>query len=730
MKIKIISNPYEKSIKYQIWNSRKEDWEDESDPQSPFAQKGPYTNNWFEYIVGKILRVIVEDYEDDEYELCFEGMQQDYLDLEFLCNLDEYKDKIKLKHPTKPYLNSPEVVLQKIKEKFSEADDLYFSKVLDESKKSSKSQKEIRKELSKFNDASNNYVPICVMGTFSSGKSTFINSLIGFELLKSDQDKCTAKIYKIFCNKKNREAYIKFEYETKEYFIELNDTTITFDKCPALDFTDSLRKCIEDASSVENKIYKIVEFINSQEKISDLIEMKVPFSASGLLPQSDFDFVIFDTPGSNSTSNKKHKEVLKQQIKDLTNGLPIILAEYRDLDSDDLKKLIQNVKKEEDFDSSHTMVIVNKADSLTEEDYAVEKVKNQYVTENVEKICFISSIIGLASKREESKFIYKGYNKVVHNQKQSFINKDDEYYQELYKRNIMPDRIQAEIVQLSQECENLMFANSGLLAIEREIVTFAERYSVINKCIQSQKYLDKAIELAKTEIESKKNSLEKTKREVELQLEDGKKELIEQLNIERESILGSLTAEYQSLISAYTDDVPVLEKKTLEILRKETKANIETDVAKRNKPQNIIEKNPFKKLYAKIKLGNQNRKEVRITLKEEECAIVTNIINKDVETFIKDVSKQSSLFYKEKEDDIKNKFIDIVTESKGINTSEKEELTELVIDREGANYKEFILEKKLNPEEFKHRFDWLFIHIDFDSNDLQQLCDYHKEYLN
>ena len=47
---------------------------------------------------------------------------------------------------------------------------------------------------SKFSEG---VIPICVFGNYSAGKSTFINALIGREVLPSGGDPVTAKIYKI-----------------------------------------------------------------------------------------------------------------------------------------------------------------------------------------------------------------------------------------------------------------------------------------------------------------------------------------------------------------------------------------------------------------------------------------------------------------------------------------------------------------------------------------------------
>ena len=44
-------------------------------------------------------------------------------------------------------------------------------------------EKKIDEELKKFADASKDTIPICILGNYIAGKSTFINSLIGAEIL-------------------------------------------------------------------------------------------------------------------------------------------------------------------------------------------------------------------------------------------------------------------------------------------------------------------------------------------------------------------------------------------------------------------------------------------------------------------------------------------------------------------------------------------------------------------
>ena len=52
------------------------------------------------------------------------------------------------------------------------------------------------------------------------------------------------------------------------------------------------------------KVINQYEGTDNSFTISDLITIKVPFK-QGILAESDKQYVIFDTPGSNSSSNKK-----------------------------------------------------------------------------------------------------------------------------------------------------------------------------------------------------------------------------------------------------------------------------------------------------------------------------------------------------------------------------------------------------------------------------------------
>ena len=100
-------------------------------------------------------------------------------------------------------------------------------------------------DVNKFIDASKDTVPICVMGNYSSGKSTFINALIGQEVLPSGDMPVTAKIYRITQSKEEGKASISLKYNDKPVMIEFNDYSVQIHNEEDSPLVDSLLECLE-----------------------------------------------------------------------------------------------------------------------------------------------------------------------------------------------------------------------------------------------------------------------------------------------------------------------------------------------------------------------------------------------------------------------------------------------------------------------------------------------------
>ena len=204
-KIKIISNPYQKKIAYQRWNESEGKWIaiDLENNENSKLLSDELTTTFFPFIVQKIVSVIVNEYQDDsgKIDIVFDGTEDEYRDLREVCE-DEYFNIVEIAKGER-YLENARDILPDIKNIFESIKPLIATSFV--------SMDKIAGEIKRFTDASEDKIPICVLGNYSSGKSTFINALIGGEILPSGDEPITAKIYKIERSQQSDRAYFEFE---------------------------------------------------------------------------------------------------------------------------------------------------------------------------------------------------------------------------------------------------------------------------------------------------------------------------------------------------------------------------------------------------------------------------------------------------------------------------------------------------------------------------------------
>ena len=217
--IKICSDPYKKHI-YYFWYEENGAWSDmEELDDSPLNDKRfislPISHNAYD-----MLKVITEKLYNPTVGLriIFEGTDDDFSDFSSVRDLYYSDFDIELERGSKIMKPAKEVMLQiedsyaKLKKFFEEYPDPNTEAIVN-----------------KYTDAVKPEIAICVMGLYSSGKSAFINSIIGREVLPSDSDPATAKIYKI------REAnhhMIVFYFQGEEFRIEFKEKKWKANKNP------------------------------------------------------------------------------------------------------------------------------------------------------------------------------------------------------------------------------------------------------------------------------------------------------------------------------------------------------------------------------------------------------------------------------------------------------------------------------------------------------------------
>lgn len=712
--IKIRSNPFNCEIDFFDWNEANNSWTPivyDTKPDSKLIND-KIANAFFPFKAEDIVELILKEYETQNdtnpIKIVFEGNDDEYSDLEELCSGEVYAGRIKLTKSEK-YLENARDILPEIIGVFDDLNELVTSSVRDEQK--------ITREINKFKEASNVIIPICVMGTYSAGKSTFINALIGSEILPSSDQPMTAKIYRISKLINSSRPSIEFEFNGKTTKLEFYENQYLGDDSWQDSKIAELVKAgidsIDEPTLVKNmnKALEIINLYENEEEISDIIRVCVPFG-KGILDKSNKEYVIFDTPGSNSESNAKHLEVLKTAMANLSNGLPIYTSEYQALDTKDNANLYKEIESIKELDDRFTMIIVNKADQarLPKGGFS-DSDKRGILSQAVPKkmfsggLFFVSSIMGLGSKNGGD-FIDDYYYETYETQSANYSDPNTRFFKELYKYNILAEQT-GHTVDSTEAENNPVYVNSGLYSVESQIQLFADKYSSYNKCKQSVMYLDNIIGITTKEIAQNKKECEENRVQMGALLEKEKKELIERLDSKTERLeVSYIQNQPDARADVMSDESFILSLDTLEHQKKTYDAAVRKergidDASVNNNVENEFDNDPKDKpkpgglkaitgiatgIAKNVHDGVKSYQEHRERDKSVEKEVSNQLIEYTRKKFEKCVDsaygllERASIQYWDTKSEFFKKFLESeVTNASELTESEKEELAKIIM---------------------------------------------------
>ena len=730
--IKIKSNPYNREISYQMLDGGTGNWVDvkRSDERSRLRETDS-ERSFLPFKIKEILSIIVKEYYvgREKVQLIFEGTQDEYVEIASVCESDEFKEKIDLMR-SNTILKNARFIKEKIKETFETVNPVIKQIMQDD--------EDVKKGINKVSKALDDVIPLCVFGNYSAGKSTFINALTGVEILPSGSDPVTAKIYEIKKSKHPDQAEITFEFHNERIKLSIEGKElIVSEGNPGLEIVKSIKEEITNDGTYE--LYAMVriamEILNNYEKrdravteISNVISVSVPFSPNGVIGTSQNKFVIFDTPGSNSNSNEDHSKVLDEAMAGFSNGIPLWITQYDAHDTKDNAELCDNVLAIKSLDKRFTMIIFNKADDadLPENGFTEKQVNEILEYRAIEKmyangIFFVSSIIGLGGKNN-GEFVDRFYGKKFRTQSLTFSDPEDIDYLSLYKYNIMPSQVKQNALEYSQKNENLIYSNSGLYCVEKEIETFASKHSAYNKCQMALSFLSNVIDKTNARIEEKKKTRKEIRDHFEQQL-DAEAQLLKQeidksaktMEEENEASSKNIVEEYVNQVLQYPMDEDELATVDTNI-RKEIFEHYDYESTERalqeakNKrrehwqdnfqglfKRNIL--NTAKTLVNDIASDVKNVQESKVKKNEKEKSLDHMASNETIKYVIDfyqdnidDAQKKLSTFldeyWREKERDFKNQLILKVTESDTLTDSQREEIASKIQNYDINNFKE------------------------------------------
>lgn len=471
------------------------------------------------------LREAILDLQD--MEIVFKGTRIDYEDFQRMINnynnhQEEEGSGMKLNLGGFVELPDVGVIYDEIKSVADETVKIFENELSEGSMKDTFRERKQKLD-DKVKDIEQDNVNLCFVGTYSSGKSTFINAIIGEKILPEKIRPETAKMFKI----KNAQL------PTINFFVKKNikdDGSIASllwsDDLSRFQFTTNIndglkgqlnKVCQKNSGKPRHEqmrqlLIAINEMPNSPCEnghcfVEGMIDVAYPMDI-----QSDINFTFYDTPGTDSNSYE-HLRILKDALAKQTNSVLIVMYEPAKMDGRgnsvlyDLMLKSQADSSNEDgvtIDLSRSLHIVNQVDRYGTTELRDALSKPIRLSKNEQNII---------DESEETEFEYDLQDKRVFYvsskaaycakaQKKGICDSDDKEFIEdsadkvikrkYYRNNHMSDVefdtkevIETSDVQFeqysSEQISERLHVASGMYAVEHEIIKYAEKYALAVK---------------------------------------------------------------------------------------------------------------------------------------------------------------------------------------------------------------------------------------------------------
>lgn len=644
-KIIIESNPFEKRVMY-FWRGADGAFKKITAEDDSKLSSGDYTNTAFRNKAYEIVETIQKEFHtSDELEIGFIGTEEDY---GVLCSTveEDFKDAhIKCTKENKSYKDAKNA-MPEIKEIFAELQDIFDNKQFEVDK--------IKEPIKKYNDTIKPEITLCVIGLYSAGKSTFINSLIGTEILPTADVPTTAKNYKIF-NRDIYEIYLEIEdgnacnihFEGRDISISDSNHNKVLEA-----IIEDIRKNVDITHDEKHHMREFLELLNCSQEIETetSVVVSLPFENTGL-PFDEYEFVIYDTPGPNSEKNRDHFEKLMKALGDQTNALPIVITRADNTDARDNKLIRNSISNAgENLDIANTLTVINQADKQGET--SLEKIKNAISNYEVidlksANVLVMSSLWGCACKKnnpkEESEWLDRDlYSKFKYESAEKMEEIDYSTYNKINKNQ--------------EENKRGLYQNSGLKAVEDEIADYAEHLALYNKCNQASLYLKKAIDESRERTKAIKQSIEEKKSRVENRLSKKEKELSDRLIGYVNITEGDCCDKFEEKMSSIIEDFKAKNKM-------------------RDGNQNDIKslKGVLQKYEKEHIAGKDNKDKINEMETQVQWGMYTLM-----EGLNKLIDKKNQEYWENVTKNLKNKCMNIVSEDNALAEAQKKELQETI----------------------------------------------------
>lgn len=535
--IRIEYDPYGNHIRFNVSLDTGDTWQELADTSELLK----YQNQEcvFSNCVEDIVRYINQYQNSSPDGLCiqFIGTDEDFAILDDVVKKEnEYSSKKgKIQSVRSGIYKSADEAIEIIRSAYnrisSEFDDYLPGK---EKYEEDSSYTEIGDLISVFTDTVSRDIPICVIGTYSVGKSAFINAIIGAEILPSKVDPCTAKDVKV---ESGSEVSISLEYkgETVTFIVAQGSIApVNVESELAEEFSRAIGEhCVFSGKSSNEILHDLLVALNESAEtfpeVADVgwnVSIKLPF-ADSILKQDECKIVIFDTPGSNNSDidQKAHRESLEKMMGEQTNALPIFVMDRNQVisnDNNEVKSLLDENRK--GFSNPNCLIVFSKAENIPNSAFS-QAIPPAFLNwHGKATFLYVCAVGAIGEKKKDDQWLDPEYQDGYKDWKLKF-NSD---HRSLPSHNIVPcGRVMDKNTRAAISDE--LYA-TGIPSVEDEINYYVQRYANYKKCVNGKELLQRALALAKKQLEDQKKELAEAKKKKEKEQTAKRNELIKALD--------------------------------------------------------------------------------------------------------------------------------------------------------------------------------------------------------
>ena len=572
----------------------------------------PYSPGAGEFLLqnqgSKFFDDIWEQFGRDNVNITFKGTKIDYEDLQkkiFDYNASKEKDIFKISE----FIELPNVsiIYEAISDFCNETLETFERELQDnETKLVFRRRKSLFDEKKQFLDKDD--VNLCLVGTYSAGKSTFINAIIGKRILPESINSETAKMFKIRNGEIPKVSFnVRTKLGTKPDIIQIvwNDPLGQFELLRGISNQESdIRKSVQkETTNVAElglrqheqlcRILKKLNDIPNREQedgsgyISGVIEVEYPIPLC-----KNINFTFFDTPGTDSNSNE-HLLILKEALQKQTNSVLIVIYEPTKMEGTGnsiLYKLVNGFRDDKanennvSIDLARSLHVINQADTKSAKDLKLlrnkkvkvtlkeeDKIYNEEDMEidlSQERLFFVSSKAAYISKAikgnvdlEDERTWLANHKQEINNEptRDPFTEQDTNIasdngvfyrYDKLANADFETKQLITDCEEASEKCDNSLdgviqriYVNSGMYAIEQEIVKYAQKYALAVKAKGLYDGIKGLVDFIRADYEAIENQARLSKETIERNIE-----------IMKTSMVSDIENSHAEFVARITDD--------------------------------------------------------------------------------------------------------------------------------------------------------------------------------